>query len=528
MQGLFASFIGTFLIGLREGLEATLIVSIVAAFLKRNGRSTRPMFAGVSLAVLISIAVGVGLNALSATLPQRQQEMMETVIGAIAVVFVTSMIIWMNRNAGRLKGELEREAQQAISRGGSMALVAMAFLAVLKEGFETAVFLLAAAQTSHASRWFAVLGGTAGIAVSIAIGAGLYFGGLKLNLARFFRVTGVFLVLIAAGLVLTALRTAHEAGWVTIGQQQVFDLSSWIPGRSVHGALVTGLFGIPTDPRLVEVLGWLLYSVPVLVVFLWPARLTRAPQSRRRLLAGTAAVLLIGASVLAIAMPAVGSTYGPHARAVTDRSGHALTIALSTAPGGQSLSITPTQGPPTTVALAPAGEDTVDGVAVRIWQATVPASGEGMPMVTLDELAGLTGGRLPVGISAARTPGPFQAQWSASTVYTVRAQDESMVSAQAASNRTAVLNGGGLAAPKTVSLGGLPTDWSTAGDQSVAAQLNTDARQRADQQLWRAWLPLVMATFALGCVIAAMRVRGNPSIEERGRATNAEVRQPVA
>ena len=113
----------------------------------------------------------------------------------------------------------------------------MAFLAVLKEGFETAVFLLAAAQTSHGNRWFAVLGGAAGIAASIALGVGLYFGGLKLNLGRFFRVTGVFLVLIAAGLVMGALRTAHEAGWVTIGQQQVFDFSSWIPGQSVLGAL---------------------------------------------------------------------------------------------------------------------------------------------------------------------------------------------------------------------------------------------------------------------------------------------------
>jgi high-affinity iron transporter len=100
MQGVF---IGTFLIGLREGLEATLIVSIVGAFLKRNGHSTRPMFVGVALAVLISVAVGVGLDLLSATLPQARQEMLETVIGAIAVLFVTSMIIWMNRNAARLR-----------------------------------------------------------------------------------------------------------------------------------------------------------------------------------------------------------------------------------------------------------------------------------------------------------------------------------------------------------------------------------------------------------------------------------------
>ena len=131
MQGVYGVFTGTFLIGLRDGLEATLIVSMVGAFLKRNGQSSRPMFAGVALAVLISVAVGVGLDLFSAALPQAQQEMMETVINVIAVAFVTSMIIWMNRTATRLKGELEREAQQALNRGGAMALVVMAFLAVL-------------------------------------------------------------------------------------------------------------------------------------------------------------------------------------------------------------------------------------------------------------------------------------------------------------------------------------------------------------------------------------------------------------
>lgn len=273
MQSVYGAFVGIFLIGLREGLEVTLLVSIAAAFLKRNGQTTRPMFAAMAVAVLISVGIGVGLNMLSTSLPPAQQEMMATVVGVVALVFVTSMIIWMNRNAGRLQGELEHEAQQAISRGGSMGLVVMAFLAVLKEGFELSVFLLAATQTSHGSRWIAVLGGLAGIAVSIVVGIGLYFGGLKLDLGRFFRVTGVFLVLIAAGLVLHALRSGHEAGWVTFGQLQVFDLSSWMPESSVQGALITGLFGVPADPRLIEVLGWLCYAVPLLVVFAWPARL---------------------------------------------------------------------------------------------------------------------------------------------------------------------------------------------------------------------------------------------------------------
>jgi high-affinity iron transporter len=528
MQGLFGVFIGTFLIGLREGLEATLIVSIVGAFLKRNGQTTRPMFAGVAVAVLISVAVGVGLDLLSATLPQARQEMMETVINAVAVVFVTWMIIWMNRNAARLKGELERDAQQALNRGGALALAAMAFLAVLKEGFETSVFLLAAAETSHGNRWFAVLGGALGIAASIALGVALYFGGLKLNLGRFFRVTGVFLVLIAAGLVMGALRTAHEAGWVSIGQQQVLDFSAWIPSRSVLGAIVTGVFGIPADPRLIEVLGWLLYAVPVLVVFLWPARLAAAPRIRSRLLAATSAVLLIVAAVLAIMVPSGSPAPGARTRTVT------AGVSLASGQRGSTLAVIPdgtanVRGIP----LNAVGDQTVDGVSVRVWQATVTpegaAAGDGAPTVTLEQLLSMTGGRLPVGLSVARTPGPFQAQWATTTVYTVLAQGDLVVSAQAASNRTAVLTGGGLTAAKTVSLGGLPTDWSTASadDRSAVAQIAAGDRNLAEGQLWKVWLPLVLAAFALACGLGAMiAVRGDTRAEHERKTIDSESYRP--
>jgi high-affinity iron transporter len=528
MQGVFGIFLGTFLIGLREGLEATLIVSIVGAFLKRNGQPTRPMFAGVALAVLISVGVGVGLDLLSATLPQAQQEMLETVINAVAVVFVTSMIVWMNRNAARLKGELEHEAQQALNRGGALALVAMAFLAVLKEGFETAVFLLAAAETSHGNRWLAVLGGATGIALSVALGAGLYYGGLKLNLGRFFRITGVFLVLIAAGLVLGALRTAHEAGWVTVGQQQVLDLSGWIPGQSVLGALVTGMFGIPADPRLVEVLGWLLYAVPVLVVFLWPARLAAAPRIRSRLLAAASAVLLIVAAIFTMLVPSVRSASSE--RAVTDRSGHVAKVSIMTGPHGRELTVAEEGGSTVrNITLIPAGEQTVDGLPVQAWQASEAAGADGAPAVTLDQLLSMTGGRLPVGLAVGRTPGPFLGQWSTTTVYTVLAHGDSVVSAQTTSNRTAILTGGGLTGAKTVSLGGLPTDWSTASaeDHSTAAAINASERNRAERQLWNVWLPLVMAGLALACALSAIAsVRSDRAQHDERKSIDGESHRP--
>src|ERR1700710_410774 len=140
----------TFVIGLREGLEASLIVGIVAAFLKQRGRSDllRWVLAGITAAVLLCVGAGVALEIVSRDLPQRQQEGLETVIGAVAVAMVTYMVIWMRRHSRDLKGQLEGVAGSALAQNSARALVAMAFLAVLREGLETAVFLLAAFQAS--------------------------------------------------------------------------------------------------------------------------------------------------------------------------------------------------------------------------------------------------------------------------------------------------------------------------------------------------------------------------------------------
>nr|WP_264006335.1 iron uptake transporter permease EfeU [Mycolicibacterium sphagni] len=521
-------FVGTFLIGLREGLEATLIVSIVGAFLRRNGRSIRPMMVGVGVAVGLSIAVGVGLDALSASLPQRQQEMLETVIGAVAVVFVTTMIIWMNRNAQHLKGELESEAAQAINTGGSLALAVMAFLAVLKEGFETAVFLLAAAQATHESGWAALLGALAGIAVSIVIGIGIYFGGLKLNLGRFFRITGVFLVFIAAGLVLSALRTAHEAGWINIGQQQVFDFSSWMPARSMLGSLITGMFGIPSDPRLIEVLGWLLYAVPVLVVFLWPARLAASPIARRRLLACTAAGLASAAAILAVAVPAQHTPTPGLTRTVGTADGGSASVSLQLDRDAATLTV----GNAAPIPLSSAGTGTVGSLQTQLWQAKAPADpGVNTSPVSLGQLATLSGGRLPVGLSPTRTPGPFQADWTATTSYSVASYGNSLISAQAQSNRVAVLQGGGLATTKTVSLGGLGGDWSTAtaDDTAAATALGHLAVDRAESALWRLWLPILLAAAAAATAVLALRAdRSSPTKEDTKEERHHHNHDPAA
>src|SRR6185437_14459835 len=191
--------LATLVIGLREGLEAALIVGIVAAFLRNNGKSLAAMWVGVALAVMLSITVGVGLDIVEKTLPQARQEGMESVIGAIAIFFVTSMIVWMNTHAAGMKKELEAEAAEALSQGSAYALAGMAFLAVLKEGFETSVFLLATFSAAQ-SALLAATGAVVGLLMAVGIGWGIYAGGVRINLSRFFRVTGAFLILVAAGL----------------------------------------------------------------------------------------------------------------------------------------------------------------------------------------------------------------------------------------------------------------------------------------------------------------------------------------
>jgi high-affinity iron transporter len=267
------SVLPTFVIGLREGLEAALIVGIIAAFLGQQGRrdALRQVWIGTTIAVLICIGIAIALQVISSDLPQQQQEGLETVVGALAVCMVTYMILFMRRHARDLKGDLEGAAASALASGSSRALVVMAFLAVLREGFETAVFLLA---TFHASGDATVswIGAVLGILVAVVIGYGIYKGGVRLNLARFFKITGLVLVVVAAGLVMTAFMTANEAGWLTFGQTQAFDLSWLVRPGTPLSSLLTGVLGIQPYPAWIMVIAWLVYLVPMVLIVAWPGR----------------------------------------------------------------------------------------------------------------------------------------------------------------------------------------------------------------------------------------------------------------
>jgi FTR1 family protein len=272
----------TFVIGLREGVEAALIVGIIAAFLRKEGGrdgAMRGVWIGVAAAIAICISIGVALEIVNQDLPQRQQEGLETVIAALAVGAVTFMIVWMRRHARSIGGELRESAATALAAGTTTALVAMAFFAVIREGLETVVFLLAAFQNAT-DPMTAGLGALLGILCAVGIGVAIYRGGIKLNLTRFFRATGVVLVFVAAGLVASALHTAHEAGWLNFGQQSAFDLSWLVVPGTWTASLLTGMLGLQPFPVVIEVVGYAAYALPVLLYLLLPARFR--PRLRRR------------------------------------------------------------------------------------------------------------------------------------------------------------------------------------------------------------------------------------------------------
>ena len=273
-----------FLIMLREGIEAALIVGIVAGFLKQSGHSRLipKVWLGVALAALMCLGIGYGIHSATGEIPQKEQEFVVGVIGLVAVAMLTYMILWMKKAARSMKQQLQDSVQMALNRGDGQgwALVGMAFLAVAREGLESVFFLLAVFQQSPT--WSMPVGAVLGLLAAVVIGALIYQGGMRLNLAKFFRWTGAFLIVVAAGLVAGSLRALHEAGVWNHLQEVVFDSSKYLHEDSPLGVLLGGFFGYTDHPTQGEVLAWLLYLVPVMIWFLHgsrPAAVQRSSES---------------------------------------------------------------------------------------------------------------------------------------------------------------------------------------------------------------------------------------------------------
>ena len=523
--------LATLVIGLREGLEAALIVGMIAAFLRRNSVSLKPMWFGIGAAVVLSAVVGIILEIVSAALPQQQQEAMETIIGVAAVVIVTFMILWMSKNARSMKSTLESHAGSAIKGGSVVAMAGMAFLAVLREGVETAVFMVAAFQSSL-NPLAAGTGAVLGLAIAAGVGFLLFRGAIKLNLAKFFKATGVFLVFVAAGLVMKSLRTAHEAGWGNVGQDPTVSLAWLAPNASARAAILTGVLGIPSDPRVVEVLGWALYLVPMLAFILWPRtwRPSAAALPRVQIIAagtlGAAAIVLIVAAPLAIpanplsptsTTPAITSS-GQAGVTLQLTSGDAASAALAAGAADhgaaastaeKTLIVTAADGTQSSYPLTAHGTESHAGRTVSAYTAVATTAGAGEPAsLSVDALTELNGGRMPVGISSSSNPGPFTAAWTHKGKISVWLVNDAIIDAANTQSATLTLSGGGLNTPRTIAMSG-QDGWLVPEEDVTAAvtELNSFETASTENVLWSGYLPGVFIIAALALLFSARRNR---------------------
>jgi len=275
--------IANFLIGLREGLEAALVVVILVAYLVKSGRRDLlpPVWTGVALAAGISLAFGALLTFGPSGLDDDAGEAIGGVLSVVAVAFVTWMIFWMARSARTLSTELKSAVDRA-ALAGRASLVGVAMLAVGREGLETALFLWANTQAAaRGSRSDAIplTGALLGLLVAAGIATAMYRGALRINLSKFFAWTGAFLVVVAAGVLAYGVHDLQEAGFLPGEDLLAFDVSGAVPPTSVAGTLLKGVFNFSPRTTVLQAVAWVAYVAVVLTLFLRAIRPGRASAS---------------------------------------------------------------------------------------------------------------------------------------------------------------------------------------------------------------------------------------------------------
>ena len=285
----FGAFSSGLLTGLREGVEGALILAIICAYLSKSGnaRYFPTVLVGAGSALGLSALFGIALFVTVGSFKAPYEQLFEGITMVAAASVVTWMLFWMRRQARHVRGELQAAVDRAVDRavhnGSALALAALAFVAVIREGVETALFLTgqAAAASAEGGAIWVLLGAVIGIAVASLLGVGFYHGSRRLNLNTFFRWTGVALVFIAAGLLGHAVHEFIEIGIVTVGTQPLFDISAILPhtpeSGNVVGQLLNAVFGYTSTPEVLTFAVWLTYVVAILAVFLRPIKRVALP-----------------------------------------------------------------------------------------------------------------------------------------------------------------------------------------------------------------------------------------------------------
>lgn len=266
-------FASNALIGLREGLEAALVVVILLAFLTKTGRSwaNRYVWLGVGAAVALSVVLGAVLTYGTRQLTFEAQELIGGSASIIAVAFVTAMVFWMKGAARTISGELKGRLDRALDLG-PMAIALVGFLGVGREGLETAIFFYATAQAAGAGNNVPLLGWLVGLVGAVVLGYLMYRGVLKINLSTFFRWTGVGLVLVAGGILSYGIHDLQEARFLPGLTTLAFDVSGVVDPSSWYAALLKGTLNFTPQTTVLQAVAWVLYVGIVLFLFLRPAR----------------------------------------------------------------------------------------------------------------------------------------------------------------------------------------------------------------------------------------------------------------
>jgi len=269
--------LANFLIGLREGLEAALVISILVAYLVKTGRRDLlpSLWAGVGVAALVSLGFGAALTFGPKGLSFEAQEAIGGTLSIIAVGLITWMIFWMGKTARHLKASLHHRLDDAVAAGKS-AVVVMALLAVGREGLETALFLWAGAKATGAST-NPLVGAVLGLSVAVALGWAVYRGAVRLNLRLFFAWTGVLLIVIAAGVLAYGVHDLQEAGILPGLHAVAFDVSAQVPPSSWYATLLKGVFNFSPVTTWLEATTWVLFVVPVMTLFVRSVWFSQAP-----------------------------------------------------------------------------------------------------------------------------------------------------------------------------------------------------------------------------------------------------------
>lgn len=271
-----AQLFGSGLIGLREGLEAGIVVMVLVAFLVKTNRrdALKWVWLGVAGALAMTVIAFLGIQYGAYNISGLAAEAVAGVASLVAVAIVTSMVLWMRKAAATISGDLRAGMSRALETG-AVAVVALSFLAVGREGIETALFMVGFAEADSA---WPIVGLLGGVLVAVAIAWGMYAGAIRINLTKFFKYTGVFLIVVAAGVLAYGVGALQTVGWLP-DTARAFDISSWFNWSSWYGEIIRGVFNLSPTPTVLQLACWLTYLAVVLALFLKPIAIAKPQPS---------------------------------------------------------------------------------------------------------------------------------------------------------------------------------------------------------------------------------------------------------